>query len=343
VAEPAQPWDAEVLARVRALHLEARVLTEALLQGEHRSRRVGQAIEFADYQEYLPGMDLRHLDWRVWGRSDRYVIKHFETETELPVTVVLDLSADLATGAPGGEGGGLLSRLARLPRSARATTTVPLPDLQDSKAGFAIRLAATLLYLFHLHREPVGLELVAGEGSPFTSLAPRSDRSHLQALFLALAAARPGGEARLDSALATVGDRTRRRSLVLLVTDGMEEPSTWLPSVGAFARRRTDLRLLHLYDRREWGLDLDRPARFYSPEGGEELAVDPAAARQALREVATEYVEEVRQGVSRWGGIYVPVPTDGDLEAALRAVVRGRPAAPDPDPFGLVDPAGGRG
>src|SRR5262245_46289492 len=91
-------WDPDVLARVRHLHLRARYLTAALLVGEHRSRRVGQAVEFADYQPYLPGMDLRGLDWRVFGRTDRHVVKRFETETELPGTVVLDLSGDLATG-----------------------------------------------------------------------------------------------------------------------------------------------------------------------------------------------------------------------------------------------------
>src|SRR5688500_9426098 len=145
------PWDSAVLARVRHLHLRARTLTAALLTGEHRSRKVGQAVEFADYQEYLPGMDLRGLDWRVWGRPGRYVVKRFETETELPCTVVLDLSADLATGDKG---------------------RGKLPDLEGSKAGYAITLAATLLYFLHLHGEPVGLELVAGTGVSFRSLPP---------------------------------------------------------------------------------------------------------------------------------------------------------------------------
>lgn len=344
---PARPWDAQVLARVRHLHLKARVLTEAILQGEHRSRRVGQAIEFADYQEYLPGMDLRHLDWRVWGRSDRLVIKRFETETELPVTLVLDLSADLATGHPGRGGGGLLGAF-RGGRRRTGPTDVGLPDLEHSKAGFAITLAATLAYFFHLHREPIGLELIAGEGSAVTSLPPRSGKSALQSLFLALASARPGGRARLSEALNTVGGRIRRRSLVLVLTDGMEEPETWLPSAGAFARRRTDLRFVHLYDRREWRLDVDAPSKLYSPEDGEELAVDPAAARAALQGVAREYVEEVRRGISRFGGIYLPTPTDpvdGEglddaLERAIRRTLRAQPAPPGLDPF---DPDPGLG
>ncbi|TVQ89927.1 MAG: DUF58 domain-containing protein [Deltaproteobacteria bacterium] len=331
MSSAAPSYDPAVLARVQRLHLKARILTEALLQGDHRSRRVGQAIEFAGYHEYLPGHDLRHLDWRVWGRSDKLVVKTFETETELPVTVVLDLSADLATGAPAVTG---LRRLKRLVTGEGTQPSASLPDLDKSKAGFALSLAATLLYYFYLRREPIGLELIAGEGRPIRSIPPRSGRGHLQALLLTLAQARPGGEARLHEALVAVGERSRRRSLVLVLSDGMEEPETWLPAVAAFGRRRTDLRFIHLYDRREWGLELDQAARLYSPETGEEIAVDPAAARTALREVATEYAEEVRRGVTSWGGLYVKGPINEGLEPLVRKVIRGAPASPGGDPFG---------
>lgn len=300
MSQPEPIYDAESLARVRHLHLRARTLTDALLMGEHRSRRVGQAVEFADYQEYLPGMDLRGLDWRVWGRSDRYVIKRFETETELPCTVVLDLSGDLGTGD----------------RARRAR-----PDLEGSKAGYAIVLAATLLYFLHRHGEPVGLEIVAGEGIPHVSLPPRGGRNHLQLLFLLLATVRPGGQARLRDALGRVGARLRRRSWVAVVSDGMEEPSEWLPALAAFARRGADLRFFHVHDPREWRLDFDRPALFFSPEGGAELAVDPSGAQQAFDEVVQEYVDEVRGGVVRFGGRYLPVPTDRPLDEVVRAAV----------------------
>ncbi len=326
MADRAPSYDPVVLARVQHLHARARVLTDALLQGEHRSRRVGAAIEFAGYQEYLPGHDLRHLDWRVLGRSDRLVVKTFETETELPVTILVDLSGDLATGAPAAGG---WRRLLGLGGGARAE----LPDLDASKAGFCLTMAATLAYFFFLHREPVGLEILAGSGAPVRSLPPRSGRAHLRTALLALAAARPEGRAGLGEALVRVGERTRRRSLVLVISDGMEDPTAWLPSVAAFARRRTDFRFVHAWDRREWGLELDRPARFFSPEGGGEIAIDPAAARGPLREVATEYVEEVRKGIAAWGGLYVPAPVDGGLEPVIRRVLRGVPAAPGVDPF----------
>jgi uncharacterized protein (DUF58 family) len=293
-------WDASVLARVRHLHLQARHLTEALLVGEHRSRRVGQAVEFADYQAYLPGMDLRGLDWRVWGRTDRHVVKRFEAETELPSTVVLDLSGDLATGDSGAGG---------------------LPSLTGSKAGYAITLAATLLYFLHLHGEPVGLEIVAGRDVRWPSVPPRSGRNHLQLLFLQLASARPGGVADLSPALSRVGSRTRRRSWVAIITDGMEDPARWLPALTAFARRGADLRFFHLFDRKEWALRFDRPALFFSPEGGEPLAVDPHAAAAAFQEEVRDYVTEVKGGVVRAGGRYLQVPTDRSLEHVLRAAI----------------------
>lgn len=299
-------WDAEVLARVRHLHLKARHLTDALLMGQHRSRRVGQAIEFADYQEYLPGMDLRGLDWRVWGRTDRFVVKRFETETELPSAVVLDLSGDVSTG-------GAASRRH--------------PDLDRSKAGYAITLAATLLYWLHRHGEPVGLELVAGGDVPFRSLPPRGGRNHLQLCFLVLAAARPGGVAGLGRVLRTVGERIRRRSWVAVISDGMEDPASWLPSLSAFARRGADLRFFHLHDPAEWALRFDQPALFYSPEGGDDLAVDPAGAQDAFAEVVDEYVQEVRSAVVGFGGRYLPAPTDAPLDDLLRRAILDAPAA----------------
>ncbi|MEQ1503393.1 MAG: DUF58 domain-containing protein [Myxococcota bacterium] len=310
MADVAMTWDAAILARVRHLHLRARMLTAALMSGEHRSRRVGQAIEFADYQEYQPGMDLRGIDWRVWGRTDKLVVKRFETETELPCTVVLDLSGDLATGDRAGAG--------------------QLPDLEGTKAGFAITLAATLLYFLHLHGEPVGLELVGGTGTSFRSLPPRSGRNHLQLLFVQLASIKPGGIADLAQSLARVGARTRRRSWVGLVTDGMEDPSRWLPALGAFAKRGADLRLFHVYDRREWTMDFTQPALFFSPEGGEELAVDPSGAAAAFAEVVQEYVREVKGGVVKFGGRYLPVPTDLPLEQVLQAAVLDLPLPVEP-------------
>lgn len=285
---------------MRHLHLRARYLTDAILMGEHRSKRVGQAIEFADYQEYLPGMDLRGLDWRVWGRSDRYVVKRFETETELPCSVVLDLSGDMGTGTTAERG---------------------YPSLDHSKAGYAITLAATLLYWLHRHGEPVGLELIAGEDVAFRSLPARGGRNHLQLCFLMLASAKVGGVAGLAEALGRVGGRVRRRSWVAVITDGMEEPSSWMPALTAFSRRGADVRFVHLFDQGEHELAFKHPLLFYSPEGGDALAVDPVGAREAFAEVVAEYIEEVEGGIVRAGGRYLRAASSDPLESVVRRLV----------------------
>ena len=299
-------WDADVLARVRQLHLQARVLTDTLRMGEHRSVRTGQAVEFADYQEYRPGMDVRRIDWRVWGRSDRLMVRRFEVETELPCTVILDLSGDLGTG---GRGGGRR------------------PDLGNGKAGFAITLAATLLYFLHRHGEPVGLELVGGDQVRWPSLPVRGGRGHLQRAFVDLATAVPGGRADLEPTLIRVGGRTRRRSFVAVISDGMEDPARWLPAIGALARRKVELVFVHLYDPREWRLELPSSVRLYSPEGGADLALDPRAIAAEFRGVVEGYVAEVKSGITRWGGRYVDGACDRRLDDTLRDVVVGARAA----------------
>ena len=217
-----------------------------------------------------------------------------------PCTVVLDLSADIGTGLSG-KGG--------------------YPELDTSKAGYAITLAATLLMFMHRHGEPIGLEIVAGDGVQHTSLPPRGGRQHLQQCMLSLASARPAGRAGLSRALAKVGDRTRRRSWVGVITDGMEEPEQWLGALSVFARRRTDLRFFHLFDRGEMDLQFRNPALFFSPEGGADLAVDPVGAKAAFHEVVQEYLDEVRQGVTRFGGQYMAVGTDRALEETIRTAV----------------------
>ena len=277
------------------------------MTGNHRSRRVGSAIEFADFQEYVPGADLRFLDWKVLARSDRAVIKRFEVETELPCTVVVDLSGDVATGLSGAGG---------------------YPELDASKAGYAITMAATLLYYLQRQGERIGLTIIAGEGES-VRLPPRGGRTQLQQCFLALARAVPGGVAGLGAALTEVGSRVPRRSLVVVISDGMEEPDSWLPSLSAFGRRGTDLRFVHLRDEGEFTLDFSEAAVFYSPETGAELSLDPVAAREAFEEVAREYVQQVYGGVVRWGGAYVPAITSRSLETTLRKVIAGRAVSPE--------------
>ncbi len=297
------PWDPEVLARIGALHLRARQASLGLQHGAHRSNRVSSNVEFADYKEYAPGDPLKDLDWRVAARSDRLVVRRHQAETDLRAILVLDASGDLGTGETG---------------------RYRYPGLDGSKFAYAITIAATLAYFLQRAGEPVGLMILGGRGVRWPYIPPRASVAHLAQIFAALASLAPSGRASLDRGLKDLGARVQRRSLVVLISDFMEEPALWGPALLALGQRRADVRAVHLFDRREWGLQYADPLRFYSPEGGEPLPVDPAGAREAFSEVVAEYLDEVRSALARPRALHLLVGTDEPLDHVLHRVVGGR-------------------
>lgn len=304
-------WDPNVLARVRRLHLLAVQTVEGLLHGGHKSRRVGANVEFADYKDYSPGDSLRDLDWKVLARSDRLVVRRYEVETELQCVLVLDASGDLSTGQG---------------------SPYAMPELEGTKFGYSLVLTATLAYYLIKQQEPVGLLVLGGSGPGAGVYLPaRGGGTQLARIFAQLAALRPGGVARIGDGLNTLGPRLRRRGLVALISDLMEEPEGWMPSLAALSRRRTDLAVFHVMDRRELTLDYERPALYFSPEGGEALPIDPAGAAPELRAVLNAWLVELRGGLAEHRGRYYPSWTDLPLHAALAPMITGRRAMPDRD------------
>ncbi|MCB9762856.1 MAG: DUF58 domain-containing protein [Alphaproteobacteria bacterium] len=295
-------WDPDVLSRIRHLHLVAVQTVDGLLHGVHRSRRVGANIEFADYKEYTPGDNLRDLDWRVLARSDRLVTRRYEVETELACTLLLDASGDLSTGRG---------------------SPYALPELEGTKFGFAVTLTATLAWFLHKHQEPVGLAIFGGQGAPTGYIPPRSGANHMGRIFGALASLRPGGQADLGKALSALGPRMRRRSLVAVISDFMEETDTWTPALTALARRRTDLVALHVMDRAELALDFEQPMIFFSPEGGEPVPVDPVGVAEEFDAVRRDWLREVQGALSAHRGRYYPCWTHLPLELVLRQLIGG--------------------
>lgn len=318
-------WDPEALARIRSLQLIARQSVEGVLSGEHRSQRVGASVEFADYKEYQAGDDLRHLDWNVLGRSDRLVTRRYQLETELSSMIVFDASGDLSTGGSATQAGarGWLQRVFSRPKEA-----LPRPALGSTKFGYAVTLAASLAWALVRRQEPVGLAIVGGETSGVRLLMPRQGRAQLARIIGILADLRPGGQADLGRTLAAIGPRLRQRSLVCLVSDFMEEPADWSPALLAFSKRRADIAAFHVLDRQEMHLDFDRPAHFFSPEGGDDLAIDPVGAQAEYAKVRDAWLAQVEGEIRAQKGRYYRCLTDAGLDAPLRGLLLGHPGQP---------------
>ena len=289
-------WDAALLARAAHLHLQARDVVAGWRQGGHRSLRTTSAIEFVDHQEYAPGDPIRHVDWKVAARTDRLVIRRHAAETEVPVTLAVDFSADLDT-------------------RGRDNT-------DQSKMGTATVLAASLAVFLQRHGDPIGLEILGGSSVTHRSIPAGSGT--LVPILRSLAEVRPGGCADLAQSFDAIGDRLPRKSVLILISDLMEPPAEWGPSVAALVRRGVDLRVVHLHDPDEWALRLAEPGLLYSPEGGEEIPLDPLAAQQAMRRVVDEYVVEVRSFLGRQRGQHLLVAHDQPLDGVLRAILGGR-------------------
>ncbi len=288
-------WDPEVLARIRHLSLVARHAVDGVQHGRHPSRAVGRSVVFEDYKAYAPGDPLRDLDWRVAARTDRLVIKRHRAEALLPTWIALDASGDMSTG---------------------------VSSLEGTKLGYAVRLVATLAWYLELQGEPVGLYLMGGQGAPWSVLPPRRGRRHLGRMLGALASLQPAGRADLGAGLAGLASRLRRASLVVLVSDLMEEAREWAPALQAIGQRRGELRVLHLQDPGELSLQYPRVARFFSPEGGEALPLDPTEARAEFQGVVRAWREEVERLVLSWQGRYLPVATDQALTDPLMRLLR---------------------
>ncbi len=226
-------WDPTVVARLSALELHARTLVTGFRTGGHRSRRISSNLEFADYKPYTVGDPLRDLDWRIAARSDRLVVRRHHAEEELAVTILVDASADMGTGATG---------------------RYPVQGLDGSKWSTAAVLAATLAQWVGLRGDPIGLGVLAGDAVRWPWLPPGSGSAQLGRIHRVLAETRPHGRADLGATLMRLGPRIRRHSLVVVLSDLMEPVASWGPALDALGERRCDVRVVHIYDRQEWTL-----------------------------------------------------------------------------------------
>ena len=287
-----QPWDAALLSRIAHIHLHARRAVADWQSGVHRSVHHSSNIEFVDYTEYAPGDPIRHIDWRVAARSEKLVIRRHEAEARADVHLVLDASGDLGTG-----GGG-------------------------AKAEAAVMAAATLAVFVNAQADRVGLQSVGGRGVEMPQIPP--GRRSIGAITRSLAQVQPSGQADLAATFEGLCSRVTPRSICIVVSDLMEEPSEWRDALALLCKRGVDVRILHIYDDAEWGLNFSGEVRLYSPEDDTELPLDLSTARAQMPAVVEGYLSDVRAALASAGANHHLFGVDAPLHEALGALLRGR-------------------
>jgi uncharacterized protein (DUF58 family) len=289
--------DPQTLAKIAKLQLRARHAVEGYMAGQHRSPSRGFSIEFAEHRDYVPGDDLRYVDWKALARSDRYYLKQFEDETNLRCWLAVDASQSMGYQGPGAPW---------------------------SKFACAQTLAAALAWLILHQQDAAGLALF--DERLRVVLPPASRPAHQEAIFSALEAARPEGRSALGPALDALAQRLRRRGLVIVLSDCLDALEELLTGLKHLRYRQQDVRLVHLIDPAEWELPFAGWTRFVGLEGLPTVDADPAVIRAAYQEEVKQFCQALRRGCLEQQVDYVRVRTDQPLDEALRWVLTRRRA-----------------
>ena len=284
----ARPFlDPAVVARLGTLELKARTIVEGFLSGLHRSPFKGFSVEFAEYRQYMPGDDLSTIDWKIYARSDRYYVKKFEEETNLQCHLRLDVSGSMAYGT----------------------------HHALSKFEYGACLAASLAYLMKRQRDAVGL--TAFDQGVVTTLAPSSRSGHLRALLLTLNGLKPANVTNVAKPLHELAESLRKRGMVILISDLLDDPDAVIRGLKHFQFRGTDVIVFHVLDPDEIEFPFDRATRFEDLETSEEVMAVPAAVRDSyLREIG-RFIERYKRELGASGIDYQLLSTSRPLELAL--------------------------
>jgi uncharacterized protein (DUF58 family) len=288
--------DPKVLDRVEGLELKARLIVEGFVTGLHKSPFRGFSVEFAEHREYVPGDDVRFLDWKVFGRSDRLYVKRYEEETNLEAQVVVDVSASMAYAREGA----------------------------PSKLDYARWAAAALAYLVTQQQDAVGLVLF--DDQVRKTVPSGANPAHLRSVIAALEAASPSGGTGVGRALTDVAEVLRRRGLVLLFSDLLDDEKGVRRGLEQVRHRGHEMILFHVLDHDERTFPFDRLSRFEGLEAASSVVADPAALRRAYLDEVAGFERRTRRLCQANRIDYVPLDTADSLGTVLSAYLATRAA-----------------
>ena len=255
----------EAMRKLETLVLRSRYVVEGFRAGMHASPLKGASVEFADHRQYVKGDNLRNLDWKVFGRTERYYVKRFEEETSLRTHVVIDGSGSMAYGSDG----------------------------RPSKYDYACRIAAALGYIVSRQQDALGLTIFDEEIR--AHVPARSGSRHLRHFIEMLAAHRPEKPTDTGRSLHALAEMVSRRGLIVLLSDLFDNSDAIFRAIAHFRKKMHDVILLQVLDPCELELSLDRVAEFIDMETGEKLELDPALARLCYKQELQKAIDGCRE------------------------------------------------
>lgn len=303
----------QTLARLGTFELRAKMIVEGVMSGMHRSPYKGFSVEFAQHRPYVKGDDIRHLDWKVYGRSDKLHLKQYEQETSLDLVLLVDCSGSMAFGSrPFAEASGV----------GRATG--PSGGAQWTKYDHATATAAAFAYMALRQGDRVGLGIFAD------SLIDAADRSSAQRQWRRIVGILSQHAVSRPSDIGHVIDQTlaklNNRCLITVISDFFEDPARLRTALARIRHRQHDVILCQVVDRREQMFDYTDTAPFEGLEGEGRLRIDPRAIRRAYLDIFNAHLEQVEKISRSFGFDYLRLSTHDWLGPGLAAFVARRNA-----------------
>ena len=276
--------DPVVLARVGNLELVARSVVDGFINGMHRSPYFGASVDFAEHRGYTPGDDIRRVDWKLFGRTDRFYIKEYEADSNANFAVLLDVSKSMGFGSRG-----------------------------ITKLDYGRILAGCLTYLVHRQRDRVGF--VAFD-SDIVEFVPPSAK-HMDVTLHVLDRLQPSRPGQLGPPLKKMAEHLARRGVLVLISDFYEDPDAVLDAVSLLRFRGHDMIVFHVLDPAEIEFNYDQASAFEDLESGEQIPIVPEALREQYRQLVREHSEALRSKFSELRIDYALLNTATPLEHAL--------------------------
>ncbi len=283
----------EALKRITRLDLRARHIVEGFLSGMHRSPYFGQSIEFLQHREYTFGDDLRHVDWKVWAKQDRFYVKQYEEDTNMRCTLLTDVSASMRYG-----------------------------NQAMNKYEYGSTIAVSLAYLVLKQQDSVGC--VSFDDDVRMTVPQRTRRNHLDSIIQALDVSKPEQKTDIYQVLRHVTETYPRRGLIVLISDLLVDRKGLFRGLRLLRSRGHDVMVFHVMDDDELNFPFTGPTRFEGLEIPDQLRCNPRALREGYLEALNAYLDEVRRGCVRHNVDYALVRTSEPLDAALATYLSNR-------------------
>ena len=283
----------EMVARLSNMSLRARLVVEGYIIGQHKSPFHGFSVEFAEHRAYGPGDEIRHIDWKLYGKTDRFFVKQYEEETNLRSYILLDTSRSME-----------------------------YKSNKISKLDYGNYLSASWAYLMINQQDGVGLTLFDNQIQTF--IPPRSKPSHVNTILTHLDKTGSGKDTDVGIVLHEMAERIKKRGLIILISDLFDETENIINGLKHFRHNKQEIIVFHVMDRKELNFDFSNRTKFKDMETDEQITTEPWKIRKIYQQAIQSYQDELRLRCREQKIDYVPLFTDQNLDLALNEYLKKR-------------------